>query len=385
MANNQKTLTIGILAGEASGDNLGQGLMRELSVREKVKFVGVGGPKMCAEGLECLFDMDLLSVNGFREPLRRLPQLIRLFLQLLRDFEKHQIDAFVGVDFNVFNLLLEKRLKRRGVTTVHYVSPSVYSWRRGRVKRIGQSADRILTLYPFEPELYLGHKVDAVFVGHPMADAISTEAGDKFAQTTARKKLGLAEEVPIIALLPGSRSSEIKLMGDLLLSAADHLQKALSNVVFVVPCISTKIKSKMDELLQFHETLNVKLIRADARQALTAADAALVKSGTSTLEAMLLRKTMVVTYKLGALTGWFAKKVLKLPYVGLPNILAGRMLVPELLQGDAHPASLAKALLMEMEKNNNSDEYSSFCVSQHDQLRQNASARAAEAVLEVIQ
>ena len=381
-------MNIGILAGEPSGDRLGAGLMRALkaqcaaSGRDPVRFVGIGGPLMLAEGLECLVPMERLAVNGFVEPIRRLPDLVRILRQLLDRYRREPPDAFIGVDFNVFNFLVERLLKRRGLGTVHYVSPSVYAWRRGRIRRIARSTDLLLTLYPFEPGFYADSPVEAVFVGHPLADEIAPDMAGNAYRQEARETLALPADRPVVAVLPGSRASEVKLMGPGFLDACERIQARLENVRFVVPCLRPAIRQQMEGLSRDHPDLRLVLYDGNARMALTACDAALVKSGTSTLEAMLLHRPMVVSYRLGELTYQLVSRLLRTPYVALPNILAGEELVPELLQHDATPEALAENLLAELERAAADAEYLSRFEALHRSLRQGADARAAHAVLD---
>lgn len=376
-------MIIGILAGEPSGDRLGAGLMRALRARRRdVHFVGIGGPLMLAEGLECLVPMERLSVNGFVEPVKRLPELVRILRLLLARFRTEQPLAFIGIDFNVFNFLLERLLKRRGLATAHYVSPSVYAWRRGRVRRIARSTDLLLTLYPFEPAFYADSTVQAVFVGHPLADEIDPEMSGDVAQRAARGRLALVGDGPVVAVLPGSRSAEVKLMAPGFLSACEKIKAQLGPVRFVVPCLRPVIREAMEVLLESHPGLSVALYDGNARLALTACDAALVKSGTSTLEAMLLHRPMVVSYRLGELTYRVVRRLLRTPYVALPNILAGEALVPELLQHEATPEALAENLLAELYRAERDDEYLSRFEVLHASLRRGANERAAEAVLD---
>jgi lipid-A-disaccharide synthase len=372
---------IGILAGEASGDNLGRGLMAELKRRHPgARFVGIGGPGMVAEGLECLVPMDRLAVNGFVDPIRRLPELVGILRLLLGRYRDQRPDAFVGVDFNVFNLLLERRLKRRGVATVHYVSPSVYAWRRGRIRRIASAADVLLTLYPFEPPLYRDTPVHAIYVGHPLADAIDLDAGDAAGRHRARAELGLPEHGDVLALLPGSRMSEVRMLGEVFLEAAVLILCQRPGVRFVVPCVRPAIGAWLDAARARYPQLSLTAYPGNARLALTACDAALVKSGTSTLEAMLLRRPMVVSYRLGPLTYQLVRRLLRTSHVALPNILAGRELVPELLQQQATAPALAARLLAELDKAHRDPEYFTEFARLHRVLRRHADARAAEAV-----
>lgn len=374
-------VTIGILAGESSGDNLGRGLMAALRRdRPDARFVGVGGPGMIGEGLDSVVSMERLAMNGFIDPIRRLPELVGILRRLLRRFEEQRPDVFVGVDFNVFNLLLERLLKRRGIPTVHYVSPSVYAWRRGRIRRIARSADMLLALYPFEPALYAATPVRAVFVGHPLADVIGLDAGNAERRRAARRSLGLSEEATVVALLPGSRLSEIELLGERFLEAAAAMADARPGLCFVVPCIRPAIGEWLERARPSYPGIALRGYPGDARQALTACDAALVKSGTSTLEAMLLRRPMVVSYRLGRITYQLVRRLLRTPYVALPNILAGRALVPELLQDAATAPALAGALLAELDKARSDPEYLREFERLHRRLRRDADARAAEAV-----
>lgn len=379
-------LLIGILAGEPSGDRLGAGLMRAMRARApEVRFVGIGGPLMLAEGLEALVPMERLTVNGFMEPVKRLPDLVRILRLLLDRFSSEPPATFIGVDFNVFNFLLERLLKRRGIRTAHYVSPSVYAWRRGRVRGIARSTDLLLTLYPFEPAFYAESGVQAVFVGHPLADEIGPEMSNPAHQRTARDQLGLGIDNPVVAVLPGSRSSEVKLMAPGFLAACRLLQNALPGVQFVVPCLRPVIRQAMEQQLEAHPNLAVTLYDGNARRPLTACDAALVKSGTSTLEAMLLHRPMVVSYRLGELTYQVVSRLLRTPYVALPNILAGKALVPELLQHEATAEALAEKLIAELYRAERDDEYLTQFEQLHAALRQGANERAAAAVLDWLQ
>jgi lipid-A-disaccharide synthase len=370
------TLRIAMLAGEPSGDLLGAELMQALKANcDDIAFDGVGGERMRAAGLASLAPFEGFAVNGFVEPLRRLPALWRTFRALRAHWLVHRPDVFVGVDFNVFNLILERSLRKRGIRTVHYVSPSVYAWRRGRVKRIGRSADLVLTLFPFEPAFYEERGVAAEYVGHPLAD----EIGFEDATSPARASLGLDAGRLVVALLPGSRRGEIELHGELFLSAAERVN-ARRPACFLIPCVSPGIEARMRELARVHSSLDVRVLSGGGRAAIAACDVALVKSGTGALEAMLLGKPMVVTYRLPALSYRIVKMLFRSPFVALPNILAGRALVPELIQDAAQPEALAAAVLDALE--HGGDALPAFRAL-HASLRRNASARAADAVLRV--
>ena len=379
-------MRVGIVAGEISGDILGAGLMRAIRCRvDGVEFTGIGGERMLSEGLQSRADLSRLAVNGFVDPLKRLPDLLRLLSDLVRHFSHSGVDVVVGVDFNVFNLLQERLAKRRGIPTAHYVSPSVYAWRRGRVKRIGRAADVVMALFPFEPDLYRDHGVRAVFVGHPMADDIGPEAGSHAARMEARERLELDRDDVVIALMPGSRMSEIEALGGIFLASAARLRSELGECAFVVPCPDPRIHDMLSEKLRGRsDGLDVRLTAGNSLEALTAADGVLVKSGTGTLEAMLLRRPMVVTYRLGPLTYRIVNALKSSEFVALPNILSGRRLVPELLQDAAEPERLARALLAEMRRAREEPDYFDEFDRQHAILRRGASERAAETVLSLV-
>ena len=381
-------MKIGIVAGETSGDILGGRLMAAIREREpRARFSGVGGESMLAEGLEALAPLQALAVNGFKDPLLRLPSLYRLLAKLRRHFVAENVDAVVGVDFNVFNLLLERGVKKRGIATAHYVSPSVYFWRPGRIERIGKAADVVLALYPFEPALYAERGARATFVGHPLADEIGLEDGSQMARKRARQTLEVPANGPVVALLPGSRRSEIDFLGRLFLDAAALL--ALRDALFLVPTPSAAVYDAMAAVVagrqrDTNEELNVRLVRGQSRTVIAAADLVLAKSGTATLETMLLRRPMVVAYRLGALSAWLVRRMKTSDFVALPNILAGRELVPELLQEDAQPARLAAALQEQYRRLENDRDYRAACAHWHERLRQGGAGQAADAVLSLI-
>jgi lipid-A-disaccharide synthase len=381
--NAEKALRIGLLAGEASGDNLGAGLMSGLlkQYSGEISFVGVGGDKMSALGLESLADLAELSVNGFRDPIVKLPSLIRTFRKLSRELAARQLDGFIGIDFNVFNFLMESSLRKKGVTTAHYVSPSVYAWRRGRTQRVADVASMILCLFPFEPKFYSDKDIEAIFVGHPLADAIAPDAGDDAHRQIARAELRLPEHATVLAVLPGSRRSEVQLLLPEFLRAAEIFVKAEPQAVIVIPCLRTELKIQIEKALTAYPDLPVTLYQGTASQALTTANIALVKSGTSTLETMLLHRPMVVSYRMGGISYQLAKRLMKSPYIALPNILAGRMLVPELLQYEATGETLAAALIRELQASRSEADYLAPFMQLHKQLRKQADVSAATAVL----
>lgn len=392
------SLVVGIVAGESSGDALGAGLMLALQARHpNIRFVGIGGDAMLSAGLISVRPITDLNVNGFSEPIRRAPDLLRIYRELADNFKENSINAFVGVDFNVFNLLLARGLKRAGFPTVHYVSPSVYAWRRGRIARLGRAVDLLLTLFPFEPPLYQGTSVTAVCVGHPMADAIEPlpPAAASERQQQALASFALPLDATAVALLPGSRRSELQLMLPAFLGAAKLIAQARPEVHFLLPCPRPELESMVAQAIaEQAPDIDVALVSSSARAALTACQVALVKSGTSTLEAMLLRRPMVVSYRLGKLTYRLVRQLLRTEYVALPNILAGRAVVPELMQDAATPEALATAVLAQLERHDihgnaldklasNADDLQEF-ERQHLALRRDANQSAAQAVSEYL-
>ncbi len=378
------SLTLGVLAGEASGDRLGAGMLRELrALHPDIRFIGVGGPLMEAQGLTPLASMDELSVNGLTEPIVALPRLLKLLRRLLVELPEASVDGFVGIDFNVFNFILEKRLRGRGIKTAHYVSPSVYAWRRGRTKRVARCAELLLCLYPFEPDFYAGLGVRTEFVGHPLADEIDMEAGETPAQHTARVALGIdASDGPVLAVLPGSRQAEVRLMAGDFLEAAARFASRFPGTQVVIPCLRPQLRPYLEAAVEAQRSLAVTLYDGDARQALTSCDIALVKSGTSTLEAMLLHRPMVVSYRMNPLASQILRRLIRSPYVALPNILSARELVPELLQEQATAVALAEALARQYERfRTDPGPLKEAFASLHSTLRRNADAQAARSVL----
>lgn len=380
------SLRVGIVAGEPSGDRLGAALLRSLRATGSVEAVGVGGPELIEAGLELVAPMDELTMHGFVEPVRRLPELWRVLRRIEKRVIAARVDAFIGVDFNVFNLLLERRLKRRGIKTVHYVSPSVYAWRKGRVKRMSLSADLLLTLFPFEPALYAGQPLRTAFVGHPMADEIAPYATQIDRTQQARQSFGIPRERRVICLMPGSRRSELRYMLQPFLEAAQAFHRQQPDTTFILPCATPALREDIDKLTKTRVFADLPLLVADsqAREALMASDAALVKSGTSTLEAMLLGVPMVVGYRLGYLSYQLVKRLIRTPFIALPNILAQRPLVPELLQDALQPDLLAVELQRQLGNESKAELRIAFA-RLHDELRCDASARAAKEVRGLIE
>lgn len=374
-----------LVAGEASGDVLGAGLIAELRQRfPQAEFAGIGGPAMRAAGLDAWHDSQELAVMGLAEVLSHLPRLLRLRAALRKRVLAWKPDVFIGIDAPDFNLGVEKWLKRRGVRTVHYVSPSVWAWRQGRAAKIGRSADRVLCLFPMEPPIYAKHGVDARFVGHPLADAIPIHP-DRLA---ARHAMAMPEHVPVLALLPGSRLGEIEKMLPLFLRAAELIAGNLPTLQILLPAANAQCDAAIREHLAPQPALaaRVRVLDGDAQRAMIASDTVLLASGTAALEGMLCKRPMVVGHRISPTTYRIvtAFKLLKTRYVSLPNVLADAPLIPELLQDDCTPEKLAAACLRWLGQPEAVNALLPKFVDIHAQLRRDASARAADAVAELM-
>lgn len=369
-------LRIALVAGEASGDILGSGLMRAIRARHPdVEFIGVGGPLMEAQGMTSYFPMERLSVMGLVEVLGRLKELLARRKLLIQTLIDEKPDVFIGIDAPDFTLSIELKLRQAGIKTVHYVSPSVWAWRQKRVLKIREGCDLMLTLLPFEARFYEEKGVPVRFVGHPLADTIALDAD----RPAARAELGLGEG-PVVALMPGSRGGEVGRLGALFFDAAQRLLAARPDLHFVLPCASPQRREQIEHLLQGRE-LPLTLLDGQSHLALAACNAVLIASGTATLEALLYKRPMVVAYRLAPLTYWILKRMVKSPYVSLPNLLAQRLLVPELLQDAATPEALAQTLLPLLD---NGDAQTAGFDEIHRTLRRDASSQAADAVLNLI-
>ena len=378
-------MRIALVAGEASGDQLGAGLIAQLRARfPDAEFAGIGGPAMRAAGIDAWHDSQELAVMGLAEVLKHLPRLLRLRSRLRRRILAWAPDVFVGIDAPDFNLGVEKWLKHRGVRTVHYVSPSVWAWRESRAAKIGDSADRVLCLFPMEPPIYAKHAVDARFVGHPLADAIPLEP-DRFA---ARHALAVPDHVPVLALLPGSRLSEIANMLPVFLEAAELIAQRIPSLLILLPAANAQCDAAIRERLQPKPELaaRVRVLDGDAQRAMIASDTVLLASGTAALEAMLYKRPMVVGHRISPLTYRIVTRLglLKTQYVSLANVLADAPLIPELLQQDCVAEKLAAACLRWFGQPQAIDVLLPRFVELHGQLRCDASARAADAVAELI-
>jgi len=378
----EKTIRIGMVVGEASGDILGAGLMAALRNKyPQAIFEGIGGERMIAAGFDSHFAQERLAVMGLVEPLKRLPELLRMRKQVVQHFIDYPPDVFIGIDSPDFNLTIEQRLKQRGIKTVHYVSPSVWAWRQKRIVKIAKSVDLMLTLLPFEAEFYKEHQVPVCFVGHPLADDIAMETN----QSSARERLQLDADCSVIALMPGSRGGEVKLLGPLFWQAAQWCLQRRPELHFVVPAANAQRREQIEEQLQAIEPLPITVVDGQSHEVMEAADAVLMASGTTTLEAMLLKRPMVVAYRLAWLSFAIISRLVKSPFFSLPNLLAGKSLVPEILQKQVTPERLGQELLNFFDNPEETQQLRSEFVALHQSIRCNASEKAAEAVAQLIE
>ena len=377
-------LRVGIVAGEHSGDQLGAALIGALRERvPSLQCFGVAGPKMIAQGCEAWAPSEELAVMGLTEVLRHLPRLLRLRAELWRRFRAERPDVFVGIDAPEFNLPLARRLKHAGLRTVQYVSPQVWAWRQGRVRTIGASCDLVLCLLPFETEFYHRHDVPAVFVGHPLADQIPLSVD----REGARRTLRLDPCATVIALLPGSRIGEVSRLAAPFAAAAARIAARHTGWQFIAPMASAAAREAfVREIAQVPDAPIIELRDGEAQRVLAACDAALVASGTATLETLLTGRPMVVAYRVSAATAFLLRtlRLVKVPYFSQPNLLAGRRLVPEFFQEQVEGAALGDALLKELEDRDHVRELLDEFAAVHRSLRRGGAARAAEAILECI-
>lgn len=376
-----RPLTIALVAGETSGDILGAGLIRALKAKHPdARFVGVAGPRMLAEGCESWYDMEELAVMGVVEVLERLPRLLKIRRDLTRRFTALKPDVFVGIDAPDFNITLEGRLKQRGIRTIHYVSPSVWAWRQKRVFKIGRATDLVLAFLPFEKAFYDRFDVPCRFIGHTMADAMPLQP-DKVA---ARRALGIDAQALCLALLPGSRNAEVEMLSADFLKTAQRLREKWPQLEIVVPLVNARRREQFERIkAEVAPELPVHLLDGQGREAMIASDAALLASGTAALECMLAKCPMVVGYRMKPFTFWLAQRLVKTQYVSLPNLLAGRELVPELLQDECQPEQLAAALEPLLAQGETRDRLLATFTELHQQIRWNADEQAAQAVLEL--
>ncbi|WP_110710401.1 lipid-A-disaccharide synthase [Salinicola sp. CR57] len=373
-----------LVAGELSGDILGAGLMQALRRRHpRVEFRGIGGPRMQAQGLESLYPLETLSVMGLVEVLKHLPGLIKVRRHLKRDALAWRPDIMVGIDAPDFNIGLERQLHDAGIRTAHYVSPSVWAWRQGRVKTIAKAVDGMLTFLPFEADFYAEHRVPVAYVGHPLADELPL-INDRGA---ARRGLGLAADVPTLALLPGSRGNEIRFQGELFLRAASMLRQRLGTLQVAIPAASRERQQELEALLAKFPDLaaGTVIVEGRSREVMTAADAVLLTSGTAALETMLCHRAMVVAYRMAPATYWLAQRLVKTRWISLPNLIAQETLVPELIQDAVTPESLVETLLPWFEDARLRSALEQRFASMHAGLQRGASERAAAAIMSLVE
>ena len=373
-----RAITFAIIAGEASGDILGAGLIRSLRHRYPgARFVGIGGEEMVAEGFHSLVPMERLSVMGLVEVLGRIRELFSIRARLYEYFFATPPDVVIGIDSPDFTLAIERRCREAGIPSVHYVSPSVWAWRQKRIFKIAKSVDLMLTLFPFEARFYEEHQVPVAFVGHPLADRIpmTPETGK------ARQELGLDDQAPLLAILPGSRAGEVDRLGTLFLEAARWIQERRPDLQLVIPCVNRDRERQVRELVEALDVkLQVTIVRGRSREVMAASDVVLLASGTATLEAMLLKKPMVVGYRLSDFSYALLSRLVKVPHVALPNLLAKKPLVPELLQADASAESLGAAVLERLENQDERQRLVSAFTELHQTLKQDADEKAAQAI-----
>jgi lipid-A-disaccharide synthase len=366
-----------MVAGEASGDILGANLIRALKTQfPNACFEGIGGPKMQAEGFHSLYQMDRLSVMGLLEPLKRLPELLRIRRAIVKRYSSHRPAVFIGIDSPDFNTNIEYKLRSVGVKTVHYVSPSVWAWRQGRIKKIKKSVDLMLTLLPFEADFYREYQVPVQFVGHPLA----SEFPEQPDRAAACLDLQLDPQSDVLCIMPGSRANEVELLTALFLDTAERVKdSAYADLQVIIPAANEARYQQIQSVLAAKPRLNVKLIMGQSHRAMEAADAVLLASGTTALEAMLLKKPMVVSYRFGALTYAVLSLLVKTPYASIPNLLANKMLVPELIQDQASIENLSAAVIDALDPVNRERLHSEFTHLQK-QLAVDSGTKAANAI-----
>jgi len=377
---NQTVKTIAIVAGEASGDLLGSHLIEALKLSlPDARFIGIGGPKMQSSGMEIMFPMEKLSVFGYIDALRHLREILGIRNKLRESLIANPPDVFIGIDAPDFNLGLELALKQRGIPTIHYVSPSIWAWRGERINKIKSAVSHILTLFPFEAPIYEQAGVPVTYVGHPLADMLPEHPK----RDLMREQMRIQKQTKVFALLPGSRQSEVRYLAETYIQTAKLILQKIPTAQFLVPLASRETRTIFEDMLWKLEAqeLPITMLFGHAHDAMIAADGVLVASGTATLEAALLKRPMVITYKMLPLTYWLSKRKAYLPYVGLPNVLAGKFVVPEILQDDATPENLAQALLNLVGDKNAVAELEILFGHMHTQLKQDTAQKAAQAIL----
>lgn len=373
-------IRIAMVAGETSGDLLASHLIRALRRHlPDAEFFGIGGPKMQAEGFEVRWPCELLAVHGYVDALKRYRELSGIRRELLGQIRAERPDAFIGVDAPDFNLWLEGKVRDAGIPAIHFVGPSIWAWRGGRIKRIARSVSHMLCLFPFEHELYERAGVPVSYVGHPLADEFPLEPD----RADARERLGIPSERRVVAMLPGSRQSEVRNLADIFIGTAKTLHERDPERLFLVPLATRETRQLFEEALHRNDAseLPIRMLFGHAVEAMIAADVVLVASGTASLEAALLKRPMVITYRIGKWQYRLMKRMAYLPWVGLPNILCGETVVPELLQDEADPAHLAAAIDDWFADDARRAAVEARFTELHHTLRQDTARRAAEAIL----
>ena len=384
---NKKNPTIALVAGEVSGDILGAGLIRQLKIHyPQARFIGIAGPRMLAEGCESLVDMEELSVMGLAEILKHLPRLLKIRNNVIQTMLREKPDVYIGIDAPDFNLGVELKLKANGIKTIHYVSPSVWAWRQNRIHKIAKATHQVLAFLPFEKAFYDKFNVPCRFVGHTMADAVPLKPN----RIEARQRLNLDANQRYLAILVGSRSSEVAFLTEPFLQTALLLKQRFPDLQFLVPLVSEKRRAQFEAIkAQVAPNLAMHVIDGNARQVLIAADAALLASGTAALEAMLCKSPMVVGYKMKALTYCLAKRLVKSKYISLPNLLADEMLVPEMIQEECTPALLAEKLAVYFSTEEAALEHRRVLIQRftdlHRLIQCGADQQAAQAVIDLLE
>lgn len=376
---NEQNVIIAMVAGEASGDTLGAGLMAALMKHlPNARFIGIGGPKMLALGFNSLYSQERLAVMGLVEPLKRLPELLSIRHSLAKAFIRERCDVFVGIDSPDFNLGLARKLKQNNIRTMHYVSPSVWAWRQGRMKTIASAIDHMMTLFPFESLIYHKHGVPVSVVGHTLADQLPLKA-DTQARTKLCSRYQLDPRKRTVGLLPGSRKGEIRYIAPLMIEAAALLLGQQASWQFLIPAATPALGDQLRELLKAYPALPIHIVDGQAQRIMAGSDALIMASGTATLEAMLLKKPMVVIYKMHPWSFKLMKRMATIDYVSLPNLLAQAPLVPELLQDDASSEAISVALKKQLsaDKQKTIEAFTHI----HKSLRLGANERAALAVI----
>lgn len=384
---NKKNPTIALVAGEVSGDILGAGLIRQLKIHyPQARFIGIAGPRMLAEGCESLVDMEELSVMGLAEILKHLPRLLKIRNNVIQTMLREKPDVYIGIDAPDFNLGVELKLKANGIKTIHYVSPSVWAWRQNRIHKIAKATHQVLAFLPFEKAFYDKFNVPCRFVGHTMADAVPLKPD----RIEARQRLNLDANQRYLAILVGSRGSEVAFLTEPFLQTALLLKQRFPDLQFLVPLVNEKRRAQFEAIkAQVAPNLAMHVIDGNARQVLIAADAALLASGTAALEAMLCKSPMVVGYKMKALTYCLAKRLVKSKYISLPNLLADEMLVPEMIQEECDPALLVEKLAVYFSTEEAALEHRRVLIQRftdlHRLIQCGADQQAAQAVIDLLE